>query len=83
MKPGGSAGGQNGVADIISKIGTMNIARLKIGIGRKQDAIKHVLGKVSKAEYGLILGTVNKTINAIDHFIEGELNKAMLTANTK
>ena len=83
MKPTGGSGGQNGVGDIIAKLGTKNIARLKIGIGRKPDAIKHVLGRVSKSEYTLISGAFEKAANAIDAFINVDVEKAMLTSNTK
>ena len=49
----GSAGGQNGLADVIKQLGTNQIARLRIGIGRPPagwDPADYVLGKFSKSE---------------------------------
>lgn len=49
-KFGGSSGGQNGIKDIIQKIGTDQFARVKIGIGRPThpwaDIADHVLSKL-------------------------------------
>lgn len=49
----GSAGGQNGLADVTKRLGTNQIARLRIGIGRPPqgwDPADYVLGKFSKEE---------------------------------
>lgn len=49
-KIGGSSGGQNGIKDIIQKIGTDQFARVKIGIGRPAhpgaDIADYVLSKL-------------------------------------
>ena len=53
----GSAGGQNGLADVIRQLGTDQIARLRIGIGRPPagwDPADYVLGKWSKEESEMI-----------------------------
>jgi PTH1 family peptidyl-tRNA hydrolase len=34
VRASGTAGGHNGLADIIEKLGTINVARLRIGIGK-------------------------------------------------
>ena len=47
----GSAGGHNGLKDIIQRLGTDKFTRIKIGIGRPLttwvDVVEHVLGKLS------------------------------------
>jgi PTH1 family peptidyl-tRNA hydrolase len=45
LRPKGSAGGHNGLADIIDKLGTNDFARCRIGIGRseRQEAVDYVL----------------------------------------
>ncbi len=48
----GSAGGHNGLANIIQLMGTDEIARVRVGVGasRQGDMINHVLGKFRKEE---------------------------------
>lgn len=58
LKFGGSHGGQNGVKDIIAKIGTDRFRRLKIGIGRSDNPhvtpSDRVLGKYTDEELALL-----------------------------
>jgi PTH1 family peptidyl-tRNA hydrolase len=49
----GSAGGQKGLADVIRHLGTDELARLRVGIGRPPqgwDAVAYVLGKFTAAQ---------------------------------
>ena len=52
LRAKGSAGGHNGLADIIEKLGTDEFARLRVGIGKSAfpDARDYVLGEPSKEE---------------------------------
>lgn len=53
----GSAGGQNGIKDVISHLGTDGVARLRIGIGAPpeyRDPSDHVLSNFSAAERRII-----------------------------
>lgn len=53
----GSAGGHNGIKSIIQHLGTQEFARIKIGVGGKPeggDLVKHVLGRFSKEEDGMV-----------------------------
>lgn len=57
VRPKGSAGGHNGIKNIIQHIGTQEFARIKIGVGAKPeggDLVKHVLGRFSKEEDEMI-----------------------------
>lgn len=48
----GSGGGHNGISSIIESLGTKDIKRIKIGIGRhpNMDAVDWVLSKFTKEE---------------------------------
>lgn len=53
LRPGGSAGGQKGLADIIRRLGTEQFPRLRIGIGRppgQMDSADYVLSRFRKDE---------------------------------
>lgn len=51
MRPGGSSGGQKGLKDIIAHLGTEEVPRLRVGIGRQGfDAVDHVLSEFSPGE---------------------------------
>jgi PTH1 family peptidyl-tRNA hydrolase len=53
VKPGGSAGGQKGLRDIIEKVGSSEFCRLRIGIGQApagRDAADWVLSRFSAEE---------------------------------
>lgn len=53
FRSSGSGGGQNGLSDVINKLGTDQIPRLRVGIGRPPqgwDPADYVLGKFSKDE---------------------------------
>lgn len=43
LRRSGSAGGHNGLRDIIAALGTDNFDRLRIGVGRAGEAASHVL----------------------------------------
>jgi PTH1 family peptidyl-tRNA hydrolase len=56
MRAKGSAGGHNGLADIIEKLGTSDFARLRVGIGQSRfgNSVDYVLGKPSAEDRRLI-----------------------------
>ncbi len=60
----GSHGGQNGLRDIISKLGTNEFARIKIGIGRDErySVSDWVLSKFTPDEKNRIDGEVREKV---------------------
>ncbi len=53
FRPSGSSGGQRGLEDVIHRLGTDQIPRLRVGIGgppQSRDAADWVLGRFAKAE---------------------------------
>ena len=74
LRETGSAGGHNGLADIIEKLGTGDFPRLRVGIGHSpfDDAVHHVLGQPGKEESDLInLGLTRAKEAAICWLEEG------------
>jgi PTH1 family peptidyl-tRNA hydrolase len=79
IRPKGSAGGHNGLADIIARLGTDGFARLRIGIGQSAEdfAINHVLGKPGVDERSLLEGAIDRAREAVLCWIEHGIDKAM------
>jgi PTH1 family peptidyl-tRNA hydrolase len=75
IKPNGSSGGQNGVKDIINKLGTENIPRIKLGIGRPTNKnimiANHVLSKFTTEERVIINKTVKQAAYAVIKYMNG------------
>jgi PTH1 family peptidyl-tRNA hydrolase len=81
FKFGGGHGGQNGLRDIISKLGNnQNFHRLRIGIGHPGDKSKvtgHVLGKPSQAELKAMNDVIAEALCVLPQALGGDLAKAM------
>ena len=75
----GSAGGHNGLADIIEKLGTNEFARCRIGIGRssEDDAVDHVLDKPAKEEEPLLAEAIERARKAVFCWIEYGTDRTM------
>ncbi len=74
----GSAGGHNGLADIIEKLGTDEFARLRIGIGRstQEDPVDFVLDR-PKEEKPLLDEAVVKARDAVLCWVENGIEVTM------
>ena len=75
----GSAGGHNGLADIIDKLGTNEFARCRIGIGRshEQEAVDFVLDKPAEAETPLLKAAIDRARDAVLCWIAYGIETAM------
>ena len=82
IRTSGTHGGHKGIESIINALGTTNIPRLRVGIGRPEsenDSILHVLGTF-KNEEKLLLATTCETVteatlNIINYGIEWCMNQ--------
>ncbi|MGX7348060.1 aminoacyl-tRNA hydrolase [Aerococcus vaginalis] len=74
LRQKGSAGGHNGMKDIIKKVGSSEIQRMKLGIGHPTDTtvVNHVLTRFPKKDHDTMLQTVNHAVDAIDAWLNGE-----------
>ncbi len=68
FRASGSSGGQKGLEDIIRRLGTDQVPRLRIGIGSpppRYEGADYVLGKFTKAERGEIDEAIGRAADAI------------------
>ncbi|MFY9179952.1 MAG: aminoacyl-tRNA hydrolase [Venatoribacter sp.] len=81
FKTGGGHGGQNGLRDIISKLGNnQGFHRLRIGIGHpgdKSQVTAHVLGKPSPNDLKLIDAVIGEALAVLPTYVTGDGEKAM------
>ncbi len=80
LRPGGSAGGHNGIKSLIAHLGTDKFPRLRIGIGAPggKEMTAHVLGKFRPDEQELLGVSIEKAADAAryaaTHGIEAAMN---------
>ncbi len=82
----GSAGGHNGIKNIIAHLDSQVFARIKVGVGEKPkgyDLADYVLGHFSKAEREKMEEGYDKAIDAIKLFLQDEMDQAMNLYNRK
>ena len=80
MRPGGGPGGQKGLASTIEQLGTEDIPRLRMGIGRppgRMDAADYVLQNFSKAEMKELSSILDRAADSVLTFVTDGLDKAM------
>ena len=82
----GSAGGHNGIKNIITHLGTNVFQRIKVGVGEKPkeyDLADYVLGHFSKSEKEQMGDGYKNAIEAIEMILQGEIDTAMNQFNKK
>ena len=82
----GSAGGHNGIKDIITHLGTQKFARVKIGVGAKPegwDLADHVLSRFLAEERKVIDEAIERAADAVEMLIRDGADVAMNQYNRK
>ncbi len=80
IKRKGSAGGHNGIKNIILQLDTDVFPRIKLGVGQKPkdyDMVDWVLGKLPPDTHKDFFSTLEKIPEALELIISGNLDKAM------
>ncbi len=80
LRAKGSAGGHNGIKNIIAHLGTQEFPRIKVGVGEKpsrMDLADYVLGRFSKEEQPVIRESANKACEAVALMIREDIATAM------
>ncbi|MEN8126818.1 MAG: aminoacyl-tRNA hydrolase [Planctomycetota bacterium] len=85
LRAKGSAGGHNGLKDIIVRLGSDNFPRLRVGIGDsgRIDAADYVLSRFSADERQIIDTTVQTAVEAILCWLRDGIDIAMTRYNAK
>ncbi len=82
----GSAGGHNGIKNIIAHLGTQVFPRIKMGVGEKPkgyDLADYVLGHFSKTERELMDAGYDNAVHAAELIVSGQMDEAMNEFNRK
>lgn len=82
----GSAGGHNGIKNIIAMIGTQNFLRIKVGVGEKPkgwDLADHVLGHFSRDDREAVDQASLFALKALAMMLQGDTDAAMNEFNSK
>lgn len=85
IRRSGSDGGQKGMRDIILKLNTDAIPRIKLGIGEKphpeMDLADYVLSKFNKAEQESLYCAIERAYDALPLMLSGDIDGAMARFN--
>jgi PTH1 family peptidyl-tRNA hydrolase len=80
LRPGGGSAGQKGMKSIIERLGTENVSRLRIGIGRppgRKEAGDYVLQDFSKQERENLATILDRAADAVLAFVTQGIEPAM------
>ena len=88
LRARGSAGGQKGMASIITCLGTPEIPRLRVGVrgerySRQRDLADYVLEPFAKEERGVFDESVDRAVEALRVWLSDGIDAAMKRANSK
>ncbi len=86
VRPKGSAGGHNGLKNIIAQLGHDEFSRVRVGVGKKPkdwDMVDWVLGHFDAEEAGAIKTGIENATEAVAEIIENGTDSAMNKFNGK
>lgn len=85
IRASGSAGGHNGLKNIIQHLGTDKFPRIKVGVGSPQqagfDTVDWVIGKPMGEDQKVIIEALDKAVAAIPVLISDGIDRAMSRFN--
>lgn len=81
LRRAGSAGGHNGLRDIIAAFGTSDFARLRVGIGRGGETVDHVLATFTPDERELATEAIATAADAAERWLRDGIDEAMNAFN--
>lgn len=84
IRPKGSAGGHNGMKNIIAHLGTDVFPRIRVGVGMKPprvDLAAYVLSRFSAEEQAVMEAAYDRACQAAVLLLQGQMEQAMNTYN--
>jgi len=83
LRRGGSDGGHNGLASVLTQLGTTEVARLRVGIGGANavDRIEYVLGEFTLEERDELPTLIEQASDAVMMWFYSGINTAMNEVN--
>ena len=84
LRGAGGPGGQRGLASVIEALGTREVPRLRVGIGRPPDGVAvvdWVLSDFDEADAGPLREVLGRAVGAIDAWLGSDLDRAMERVN--
>lgn len=81
LRRSGSAGGHNGLRDVIASFGTEEFNRLRIGVGRAGQAASHVLATFRPDERDVATEMVAVGADAAERWLRDGIDEAMNAFN--
>ncbi|MCL2009517.1 MAG: aminoacyl-tRNA hydrolase [Synergistaceae bacterium] len=87
LRAKGSAGGHKGLASVVACLGTLEVPRLRIGIGenenRRASRVGWVLGHLNGQEMDSLPDVLKNVEDAIDAWLSLDVERAMSKVNAK
>jgi len=82
IRRGGSGAGHNGVRSLIASLGTDDLVRFRVGIGKpsrggSQAGRRYVLGRFTKAEAQRLPQVINGAVDALELALDAGVERAM------
>jgi PTH1 family peptidyl-tRNA hydrolase len=81
LRPGGGTGGHHGLESIEQQLGTTEYARLRLGIGRRSEddrqIVGYVLGRFETEEAGVFEPALERAADAVECWLQNGLAAAM------
>jgi peptidyl-tRNA hydrolase, PTH1 family len=84
IRPGGGSGGHNGVTSVLAALGTRDVPRVRLGIGRPPaawDAADYVLARFAPAEAQAARDLTERGADAVEAVLRDGLDAAMNAVN--
>ena len=82
LRPRGSAGGHNGLQDIVDRLGGDDWCRLRLGIGEAiGDSVSYVLGRFHDSELPQMKTAMARAVDAVECWMTDGVELAMTRFN--